>query len=816
MTEIELIKNIRKAYPNLTDFNEAETRFKVVDDILEKYLKWPKIDTSVEFVINENRADYILKGKNQRPLLVIETKKAGKYFDIPNNINFSKSYQKIAIEKLLTNSEINSAILQVKEYCEDLVCNYGAITNGIVWIIFKITNTNQKPWKKLPAFVIRDLQFFEEEYTTAINTFGFTSVTELNSLQNNIGVSKKSYSEIFYPKQGINAFDSLINSNKYASSLNAISRKFLGPIPINDSEFMDSCYVTNKGHYDELQKNVHGFLHDSLTPYFKNQGFREFTDDKAGGAFGNNIVKIIKQENLDNVMILFGGRGSGKSTFLKRFLFHVRPKEFNIYSEITLVDLIDSSQTTTDLTNEIWEKVKKGIDKENFFNGDREQILALFDSEFEIYKKQILGNLEPSSSDYQTLLRTFITDCLKNTKLFCEKISLRYKSKNKGLIIFLDNMDQLSPELQDSCYLTAIEIAKKLSCLVIISMREERFYNAKIKGVLDAYHTPGYHLSAPVIPQVIVKRINYIIEKLDLTTDVDLEYGIKSISDLNTIKAFLKVCTYQLSRESNLSNFLRFATHGDVRQALEFFKGFVSSGYTNVAEISSNPYWVFLIHQVIKPMMIPDRMFYDEKLSRIPNIFRLRNDINSSHFTGSRILNLLVQKYSSNSNGFTDSKLFVQEFDEKYHSKEDCESHLDIFLRTGIIESSNRLECFNEHVDQIKITAFGNYIFSSLAFNFAYIDLISLDSGVFNEELNNYLIKSANEEAKLKQQNRIMDRMQIRLERADNFIKYLQVQEQEEFEHYNFDPSEIKFSERLRAMFNDEKERIIESAKRNQ
>lgn len=579
---------------------------------------------------------------------------------------------------------------------------------------------------------------------------------------------------------------------------------------------MDSCYVTNKGHYDELQKNIHGFLHDSLTPYFKNQGFREFTDDKAGGAFGNQIIKMIKQENLDNVMILFGGRGSGKSTFLKRFLFHIRPKEFNIYSEITLVDLIDSSQTSNDLTTEIWEKVTKGIDKENIHMGDREQILSLFSSEFEIFKKQILGNLDINSTEYQALLRTFITDCLRNNKLFCEKISLRYKSKNKGLIIFLDNMDQLSPELQDSCYLTAVEIAKKLSCLVIISMREERFYNAKIKGVLDAYHTPGYHLSAPVIPQVIIKRINYILEKLDLTIDVDLEYGIKSTSDLNTIKEFLKVCTYQLNKESNLSNFLRFATHGDVRQALEFFKGFISSGYTNVAEISTNPYWVFLIHQVIKPMMIPDRMFYDEKLSRIPNIFRLRNDIISSHFTGPRILNLLVQKFSSNSNGFTDSKLFVQEFEEKYQSKEDCERHLDIFLKTGIIESSNRLECYSEQVDQIKITAFGNYIFSSLAFNFAYIDLISLDTGVFNEELNNYLIKSANVEAKLKQQNRIMERMQIRLERADNFIKYLQTQEQEEFEHYNFDPTEVKFSNRLREVFNIEKEKIIESAKRNQ
>lgn len=816
MSEIELIQKLKNDYKDIQSLNEAETRFKIVDEILEKFLKWPKIDTAVEVKIEGNRADYILKGKNQRPLLIIETKKAGVYFELPTTINISKNFQKITIDKLISDENIHSAILQVKEYCEDLICQYGAITNGIVWIIFRVTNSNQKPWKKLPAFVIKDLNFFEKDYTTAINLLGYTSIVELNSIQNNIGVSKKSYSEVYFPKQGILSYDSPVNSNKFASQLNSISRRFLGPIPINDSEFMDSCYVSNKGHYDELQKNVHGFLNDSLTPYFRNQGFRDFSDDKAGGAFGINIVKIIKQENLDNVMILFGGRGSGKSTFLKRFLFHIRPKEFNIYAEITLVDLIDSAQTSETLSTEIWEKVKRGIDKTNLFNSSREEIIKLFSTEFEVFSKQILNGLEESSVEYQKLVREFINEHLRNTKLFCEKISLRYKTKNKGLIIFLDNMDQLNPGLQDLCYLTAVEIAKKLSCLVIISMREERFYNAKIKGALDAYHTPGYHLSAPVIPEVLIKRINYIIEKLDITADVDLEYGIKSPTDLNIIKAFLKICTYQVkNNDSHLSGFLRYATHGDVRQALDFFKGFLTSGYTNVVEISENPYWVFQIHQVIKPMMIPDRMFYDEKLSRIPNIYRLRNDVNSSHFTGIRILSLLAQKFTSNATGFTDAKLFEQEFDEKYHLKDDCEKHLDVFMKTGLIESSNRLENFNENVDQIKITAYGNYVFDILAFNFAYIDLISLDSGVFNEDLNNYLIKSANEEAKLKQQHRTMDRMQIRLERAENYIKYLEQQEQEEFEHFNLDGGEIRFSEKLRECFSLDKERVIASARKN-
>jgi hypothetical protein len=816
MNEIDLIKKIKSDYSDPKSLNEAETRFKILDEILEKYLKWPKIDTTVEFYVEGNRADYILKNKANKPLLVIESKKQGVYFELPTSFNFSKSYQKISMDKLLSDDNIREAINQVKEYCEDLVCQYGAITNGIVWIIFKTTPTNQKPWKKLPAFVIKDLDFFINDYTTAINILGYTSMNELNSIANNIGVNKKSYTEIFFPKQQINAFDSPVNSNKYAGPLSSLSRKFLGPIPFSDKDFMDNCYVSNKGHYDELQKNVSGFLHDSLTPYFKNQGFREFTDDKAGGAFGNNIIKAIKQENLDNVMILFGGRGSGKSTFLKRFLFHSRPVEINMYSEIALVDLIDSAQTKETLSEEIWSKVKKGIDKENLSTASRDELLKLFSDEFDVYQKQILAGLKEESEEYQRLVRAFLSENINDTKLFCEKISLKYKIKNKGLIIFLDNMDQLSPELQELCYLTSIEIAKKLSCLVIISMREERFYLAKTKGALDAYHTPGFHLSAPVIPEVIIKRLNYIIEKLKFTVDPDLEYGIKTDADLRVITDFLNICIYQLkNKESHLSRFLRYATHGDVRQALEFFKGFISSGYTNVVEISQHQYWTFQIHQVIKPMMIPDRMFYDEKLSRIPNLYRLRNDNNSSHFTGLRILNLLVQKFTSNQSGFIDAKLFVQEFEEKYHLKDDCERHLDVFMNKGIVESSNRLESFNELTDQIKITAYGHYVFDTLAFNFAYLDLVSLDSGVFSEELNNYLAKSGNDESKYKQNNDIMRRMQTRIERVEQFIKYLEIQEAEEFDHFNLDESEIRFSKKVRDSFNEEKERVIISAKKN-
>lgn len=810
--ELELIQSLKKSY-SFNALNEAETRFKIIDEILEKYLKWPKDSIHVERYIEGNRADYILKSKADKPLLVIESKRENEYFTLPSNFNSDKSFQKIQLEKLLSDQNIKDAIYQVKEYCEDLLCGYGAICNGHTWVIFKVGSSNSKPWKKLPAFIIKDLDFFIEEYVSAINLLGYNSILNDDSLQANIGVAKKIYSETFYPKRRITAYDTPVNSNPYANTFVILGRKYLGQIPELDSEFMERCYVSNKGHYDKLQKNVQGFLYDSLTPYFKNEGFKEFHDTKDGGAFGLQIIRTIKQENLDNVMILFGGRGSGKSTFLKRFLFHQRPIELDMFSRISLVDLIDSPQAVETLTQEIWLRVLKNIDQDNLRTSDRDILLNLFSDEFEIYKKQIIGNLEQGTK-YENLVREFIIKHISDTKSFAEKVSTYWKTKNKGLIIFLDNMDQLSVDLQDTCYLTAVEIARKLSCLVIISMREERFYNAKTKGVLDAYHTPGYHLSAPIVPDVLVKRLKYIIEKLDTTTDYETEFGIKSLLDLNIIKNFLQICTYQLQKnDSYLSKFIRFATHGDVRQALEFFKGFISSGYTNVDEISQHNYWTFQTHQVIKPMMAPDRFFYEESLSKIPNLYQLRNDNNSSHFTGLRILDLLDNKYGGkNSTGFVDAKFFVQEFEEKYSLKQDCENYLNIFLNKGLIESSNRLEEYSSKVDQIKITAFGKYLYEFLCFDFSYLDLVSLDSGNYKEELCNYLVESAAQELKFKNAGKMMDRIELRLERAQRFVDYLYEQEQEEARELNLSPEEVKYGQKLIDNLKSDSERILKSA----
>ncbi|WP_227650835.1 hypothetical protein, partial [Klebsiella pneumoniae] len=71
---------------------------------------------------------------------------------------------------------------------------------------------------------------------------------------------------------------------------------------------------------------------------------------------------------------------------------------------------------------------------------------------------------------------------------------------------------------------------------------------------------------------------------------------------------YLKILSREFSNyQSPLNQFLSACAHGDIRLSLDLFRSFLLSGYTNVEEMISYGTWTFKIHQVIKPVMIPNR-----------------------------------------------------------------------------------------------------------------------------------------------------------------------------------------------------------------
>ncbi|MBB1390798.1 hypothetical protein H5185_15440 [Shewanella sp. SG44-6] len=800
---------------NTRDKNEAETRHKIIDFVLHDFLSWPKNRVSVEEYIKPGFADYILKKENNEDQLFIEAKKEGIFFELPLAHNSGETHCYISIKKLLSNNDIKAAMQQVRTYCFDTGCEFGCITNGHEWIFFKIFEKGKR-WEDLKAFVIRSLSFFINDYTKSINALSFSAIFDNSSLSPLLSSSQPKDRNIFYPKDKILTYSHPINSNRLASTLRPIANHYFGIISDDDTDFMDKCYVSER-EYKTTYDGLHSLIQDSLTPYFQEYGVSQLIDTGKGGNLGGRLTKNLKKGRKGEVLVLFGGKGSGKSTFIKRLLHHTPPRWLKDHSIISIVDLLKIPEDKETIRTYIWKRLVETLDTENILNSERNIIIEkLFNDRYEIALKQNLSGLQHNSESFNLKLNDLISQW-KTDYLYCASRLVNYwGEQGKGAIVVVDNTDQYSTDIQDFCFTSAQEISNVLTCVSLISMREERFYDSKIHGVLDAFQNSGFHISSPSPAEVFKKRLSYTISLLTDPNRREMIIGDINNDIVKDCQVYLQIlCNEFADQGSPLTNFISACAHGDTRLSLDLFRSFLLSGYTNVDEMIAAGRWNFQIHQVLKPVMIPTRYFYDEKLSDIPNIYQLRSNRHSSHFTALRILRKLSKGTDSSTPSYHSIATLKSYFSETFNMIDDFEKNVDLLLKHGFIESNNRLDSYSNNVDSIKITSYGLYMTNDLAHYFTYLDLICTDTGVFTEKTCNYLTEAARREYSLFTRSERIERVKVRLERVEEFIKYLEIEEFREKSSFNLDmPHNEMFSFKAMEEFNSEKTRVLKSARK--
>lgn len=796
------------------DRNEAETRHKILDSILHDFLAWPRNRVKVEEYINPGFADYVLCKENGDHLLFIEAKKEGVFFELPIPHNSKETSCYLSIKKLVSNASIKSAMQQVRTYCFDSGCEFACITNGHEWIFFKAFEKGKR-FEDSQAFVIRSLQFFVAEYTRSVNQFSFVAITENASLSSMLASSFSKDRGIFYPKEKIPSYAHTINQNRLASTLRPVANRYFGVIGDDDTDFMERCYVAQR-EYKNTFDGIHNVIQDSLSPYLENYGVQQLDDTGKGGQLGGRITKLFKRGNQCTVLVLFGGKGAGKSTFIKRLLHHNPPRWLKEHASVAIIDLLKVPEDREVIREAIWNELVRQLDTESILSGERDELIkSLFHERYAVALKQDLSGLKHDSDNFNLKLNDLIRDW-KNDKLYCAKCLVDFLTfRQKGVIVVVDNTDQYSSTTQDFCFSSAQEISSKLNCISIISMREERFYDSKIHGVLDAYQNSGFHISSPKPAEVFRKRLDFATSRLSVSERDNFDSGLDS-EILRDSKRYMSILKREFSNDTSpLNNFLSACAHGDTRLSLDLFRSFLLSGYTNVDEMILSGHWNFQIHQVLKPVMIPNRYFYDETLSDIPNVFQLRSNRHGSHFTSLRILRKLSRNLEKNNPSYHAIAELRTYFAETFNMIEDFERNVDVLLKRGFVEANNRLDSYSKDVDSVKITNYGLYMIRDLAYYFTYLDLICTDCGIFSEQTCNYLIEAAKKEYGLFNQGERVERVKVRLDRVGIFIEYLAEEEKREREEFSLNMAEHEmFTAKIRANFESEKIRVLRSAKR--
>lgn len=798
--------------------NEADTRYKVIDPVIHDVLDWPIAAVKREVFIHPGYADYLLHNASGNVSLVVEAKREGIYFQLPARDGLARSTPDfVSVRALLTNEAIKTAINQVRAYASDIGANFACITNGHQWIIFRVFEPGTD-WRSLRAYVIPSLAAIDSAFTAVFNSLSYRCVSFDGSLNALLSRNPQENRETYRAGHEIPAYTRTIQSNRYVQYLRPIAEKFFGVIGVDQVDFMNACYVSDAS-YESAFRSAEAMLTDSLTPYLEDYGIRDTRNDDGGGTFGNRVEKSLTSQRGTDVVVLFGGKGIGKSTFLRRLLF-VRPPQILRRAAVTiLIDLLNIPEEKRGVELFIWSELIRQMDVANILNGDRSDLLVLFQDRFEQAGRQQLYGIPVDSIDYNLILNGLVSKWKEDYAYVALRLMDGLRRQHKGIIVVIDNTDQYNA-LQEYCFTVARQIATNLKSLVIVSMREEKFYASSIHGVLDAFQNSGFHLSSPSPETVFLKRLEFVQRLLsDEKTCYELLGQNTPQPVRETIaKLLVNFQTEFKSPNSHLSNFLTACAHGNIRLALELFRGMLQSRYTNIDEITSRNDWNWQIHQVLKPVMIPNRFFYEEGQSHVPNVFQLRNKRRASHFTALRILSPLAKLTEIQGVAFYSLPQLFTEMSNRFHMEDDQKSTVDMLLRYGLIESNNRQDEYSESIDSVRISAYGKHIFDRLSQAFTYLDLISTDTALFDSRVSAELAALAVREYEIWELSyqdaaKRIERVETRVKKATEFVDYLEREEDREVELYSLSPDE-RFMPKLRFGLEAEVEGVRKSANR--
>lgn len=799
--------------------NEADTRANVIDTIIHEVLDWPKSSVKREVSIHPGYADYMLYNTAGKIALVIEAKREGVSFDLPKKAGLTSDNQIrfVSVRTLLTSQNTKDAMIQVRNYCLEIGSNFACVTNGHEWIFFRVFETSTD-WKSLRAFVIPSLESIDTDFIKFYNSLSYKCISYDGSLNALISRTPNENRETYRAGHDIPVYTRTIEANKYVQYLRPIAERFFGQINASDVELMNEVYVSDSS-YDSAFKSASAILVDSVTPYLENFGVKDTTISDDGGIFGVRLEESIKRESRADVVVLFGGKGIGKSTFLRRLLYVKPPKIVKENAVVVLIDLLTVPEDKHAIEETIWNELVIKMDIDNILSLNRDVLLDLFKDKYEIAQRQSLYGLPTNSIDYNRFLNELV-DTWKNDKPYVVRRLFNYlKTQKKGVIVVIDNTDQYRA-LQEYSFTHAQQIAKMLGCLVVISMREERFYASTIKGVLDAFQNSGFHLGSPSPHNVFLKRLDYVLKLLSSPTKTYNFLPSEITPEIVlTIQVLLRNLRSEFSsNRSHLAGFLTACAHGNIRLALELFRGLLQSRYTNIDEITSRTDWTWQIHQVLKPVMIPNRFFYEESESYVPNVFQLRSKQKSSHFTMLRFLSILTNHNETHGSSFYALPQLITELSNKFHMEDDQKESLDVLLRYGLIESNNRLDEYTDTIDSVRVTNYGSHIFHNLSSAFTYLDLVSTDTALYDSYVCNELTRLALDEYTIWEsyntiKSKRIERVEKRIQKATEFISYLEKEELKEAESYGLTLRE-RFMPSIRTKFDREIENVRRSASR--
>lgn len=744
--------------------NEATTRLHLIDRLFFECLDWAKEDCTVEEEEGRLYSDYTFF--HPARVLIIEAKREGIYFELPEGLK-ERIYK---IDSLFSkNPEIKMAIEQAIKYCQQRGVTIGGVSNGNQLILFIASRNDGVSPMAGKAVIYRSL---ENIYDNFLEFWQFISKEGI--IKKNIEKALVGISVPLLPSKlsiGISDYPGTKNRNSIQAELQLLGDLLLEELITNEEieeDFLKTTYCTSGAlsQYALTSKNILQSRYSLLSDEKVDVPILEPMYTKKGLSSDFSIKEFSRRP-----ILLLGDVGAGKTMFIKNFM-KVEAKDI-IQDTISIyVDLGSKAALHSDLKRFFIAEIEAillnqyGIDiiERNFVRG-------VYNIELKRFEKGIFADLkEASPADYLNKEIEFLNNLVEQRETHL-KNSLHHIAlgRKKQVVIFMDNVDQRTEQIQEEAFFISQEIAANWDATVFITLRPQTFYQSKISGALTGYHPKAFTIAPPRVDEVILKRLDFAQQ---------IARGERSLSCLNettrlkltTLQTYLEILEYSFTNNRELLECIDNISNGNIRTALELITTFIGSGHVDTEKIfridsehtSSNNSQRYLIaaHEFIRAIIFGEHKYFYPSATIITNLFDISEKDPREHFLICICLDYLNSSSSKTEFGFVGSEELIGYLQNVGFNQDQVLRGVMFSVKQRLIETEARKKPTETlSFSQARITSLGVYHLQKLINRFVYHDAIYIDTIIIDAAIRD----------KMDNKENILDR----LERAKQFNKYL-------------------------------------------
>jgi hypothetical protein len=625
--------------------NEAEVRFKVIDDILLHILDWDKADFKVEERLSEDGKDYFIDYLiiTAQTSLLIEAKRL--------QVDFSRvSTGRIALKGSWLRGELKKAVQQAREYGRSKGVGFCAVTNGDAWVVFPVNR--------------RDLVSFDDTYAVAFSDAKsaiHSDIDSFRSLMSRESVIDGSLEQILLGgdsnqidnrrlnKIHDSSYSKINRTTMFSSIEDEIVTAFSEELIANNPNLLENAYVetADRMKFDDRVK---------MTVLRREQVVNTRPMRPVGRAGVSKAATHIISTTLKSqsiALLTLGLVGAGKTTFLN-YVEKVSGREFFDQNKSTptahwlYIDFRSFSKSISP-RDFIFKTLFSYISKNDVLGDYDRTIYSAYKEEISSLMRGPLAAMKGDQNSVNEKITSLILREYEEKIPYVNRV-LSYASKSTALFLVIDNVDQIEEgKIQEDIFLEAVAVARDIGMNLVLAMRDATYVKNRSSAVFDAFTFDAIYIDPPHIQSVLSKRFSIAAHLLrgksfDLVADNGANVTITNASHVVEMLSASVLGT-------EVGNIIEVSATGDVRLALQMTKQFLQFGYSTslraYESFKRTSTYRFPIHEAIRAIMYGNQSIYRDEFSPFINPFDAKTGRSESQFLRLYIMSALVNAAST-------------------------------------------------------------------------------------------------------------------------------------------------------------------------